>query len=407
MIVVLDKTLEEFPLNERAVEWATNGTLKSLSNVAKKKGFAKGVHVSLKDAALGDVNEYHTLGFVGMLSQSYSNHLPVAVAPHDFWFIANCELAAIIAQTPEQFRAVFSKLEEGKETLLIPTGDVTRIDYAVLADMLDKRFPNPEVAELLVPDISTIDTKVFNALCATMADAVQHYYSYMTFCCGIPAIKVLGVEADYRKLAAASRRLLAIFSFSLQVMTYYDRIAGLFDRMADSFNSENPEVFWKAIFTQKNVGSGGQVEIDGWIRDFFTKRPLEIENYETAIASVPYKSLETGNEYLGVTGAFAAVQDDEGFWNSDFRELTFKKVPKGEEDPEVTGYSTTRTERVTYYSNGTKKVEPIAVEKTPVPQRPAFAKDTKVSLNGFMLREGTPVFVDATGAALEAAKEKK
>jgi hypothetical protein len=30
-----------------------------------------------------------------------------------------------------------------------------------------------------------------------------------------------------------------------------------------------------------------------------------------------------------------------------------------------------------------------------------------VSLNGFMLREGTPVFVDATGAALEAAKEKK
>lgn len=324
MIVVLDESLEERPLREDNEKWSLDRISRGLAQKAKEKGYSVVVESDMRDKALTTAETFYELGLVGMLSTAYSEHRPVALAPHDFWFVANCELAALIAQNPQQFRGVFTSSEE-KQTIMIPTTDPRQIDYTRLAALLNERFPNKEISDLLIPDLSTMNSKVFNALCATVADAVQHYYSYMTFCCGIPKIKVLGTEEDYRKLAAASRRLAELLEFNSATLAYYDRIAGLFDRMADSFTSEDPSVFWRSIYTQKNVGSGRQLDIDGWIRDFFTKRPARLESYHTSIAAVPYKNLETGNEYLGLTGAFGVVRDSEGFWQSDFREAIFQK----------------------------------------------------------------------------------
>ncbi len=410
MIVVLDDTLEVTEISERDKEWSKKGVLGDLAGEAKKKGYKGIVNGDLADSSSNSAQEYHTLGFMEMLSKSYSMHLPVAVAPHDFWFIASSELAGIIAKNPQQFRSVFSASESGKQTIMIPTGDPTKIDYAALACLLDDKFPNKEVSDLLIPDLSTMDTKVFNALCATMADAVQHYYDYMTFSCGIPKIKVRGTEEDYRKLAENSRRLAEILDFSPGAVAYFQRIAGLFDRMANSFTSEDPASFWRDIFSQKNVGSGGQKDINGWIREFFTDRPSRLENYNTSIAAVPYKNVETQNEYLGLTGAFAAVQDADGFWNSDFREAVFQKVAEKDAPPEVKYVSGTSTERITHYSDGTKKVEKfdespkIEIIRTEVKSEPVKIPMTRKTVTfGFMLSELPPVFIDGTGGEFEKA----
>lgn len=324
MIVVLDSSLEEQPLREDHEQWSLNYVSRELARKAKEKGYSIVVESDMRDKALTTATTTYTLGLVGMLSTAYSEHRPVALAPHDFWFVANCELAAIIAKNPDQFRGIFTSSEE-KQTIMVPTTDPRQIDYTRLVELLEERFPNKEIKDLLIPDLSTMNSKVFNALCATVADSVQHYYSYMTFCCGIPKIKVLGTPEDYRKLAEVSRRLAELLEFNSETLAYYDRVSGLFDRMADSFTSEDPSVFWRSIYTQKNVGSGRQLDIDGWIRDFFTKRPARLEGYHTSIAAVPYKNLETGNEYLGLTGAFGVVRDSEGFWQSDFREAIFQK----------------------------------------------------------------------------------
>ena len=229
-----------------------------------------------------------------------------------------------------------------------------------LAHMLDLKIPNKRVSDLLIPGLTTIDAPVFHALCATLADTCQHYYSYETFCCGIPKIKIRGEESDYRLLAAASRELAEIFDFSEDALTYYDRIAGLFDRMADTFGRDPEESadFWRAIFTQKNVGSGRQLDIDGWIRDFFTKRPARLESFDTAIASVPYTNLETQKEFLSLVGAFTAFQDSEGFWRMNFQEAVFAKIAKEDEEPVAVsyGYNYETGEKTIHYSNGTKKI---------------------------------------------------
>jgi hypothetical protein len=361
MIVVLDDTLEVNPraLEPKSLELSKDRTVRALIAKAKEKGYKGPVDVTLEDASISGRTMFHTIGFVGMLSQAYSAHLPVVVAPHDFWFIANTELAAMVAKNPDQFRHVFTAQESGKETLIVPTGDVTRIDYRALTDLLDERIPNARIKELMIPGLTTIDASVFYALCATLADTCQHYYDYMTMMCGIPKIKVRGEESDYRLLAAASRELAEILSFSTEAVTYYDRIAGLFDRMADTFvlGPEESAEFWRSIYTETNVGSGRQLDIDGWIRDFFTKRPRRLESFHTSIAAVPYKNLETQNEYLSLVGAFTAFEDSEGFWRLNFQEAVFQKVAEKDAPPEVKYVSTTRTERTTHYSDGTKKVE--------------------------------------------------
>jgi hypothetical protein len=225
MIVVLDDTLKIGEVTEKMKEWSKKSVIKDLFRKSKGKGYNKQIDVALEDTSTHGEPMFHTLGFVGLLSEAYSAHLPVVVAPHDFWFIANTELAAIVAKNPDQFRHVFTANESGKETLMVPTGDVTRIDYMLLADMLEQKIPNREISELLIPGLTTIDASVFHALCATLADTCQHYYNYMTFCCGIPKIKVRGEESDYRLLAAASRRLAEIFEFSEDAVIYYDRIS--------------------------------------------------------------------------------------------------------------------------------------------------------------------------------------
>lgn len=400
MIVVLDDTLEIGEVNEKTREWSKKSVIKDLFKKSKEKGYNKQIDVVLEDASISGESMFHTLGFVGLLSQAYSQHLPVVVAPHDFWFIANSELASIIAKNPEKFRHVFSAQESGKETLMIPTGNVTQIDYTALVELLEKKIPNQEIKDLMIPGLSTIDASVFYALCATLADSCQHYYSYMTFCCGIPKIKVRGEESDYRLLAAASRRLAEILDFSTEALTYYDRIAGLFDRMADSFTSEDPAPFWRDIFSQENVGSGGEKDINGWIRDFFTKRPARLESYETSIAAVPYKNLETQNEYLSLVGAFTAFKDSEGFWRMNFQEAVFQKVAAKDATPEVLYTSCTRTERTTHYSDGSKTVEPIP-QKSPEERAAERAK----LLSGWTFSEGPAVVAYNPQAVIKKVDE--
>lgn len=389
MIVVLDDTLKVHSPDERARDWAKKYVVKTLANKAKEKGYKGLVDVTLEDASIAGETMFHTLGFVGMLSEAYSSHLPVVVAPHDFWFIANSELAAMVSKNPEQFRHIFSAQASGKETLLIPTGNVTKIDYLALVDILDEKIPDREIKELLIPGLTTIDASVFYALCATMADTCQHYYEYMTFCCGIPKIKVRGEAADYVLLAESSRRMAEILSFSKDAVTYYSRIAGLFDKMADSFNSDNPAKFWRDIFSQKNVGSGAQKDIDGWIREFFTERPARLESFNTAIAAVPYKNLETQNDYLSLVGAFTAFEDSEGFWRLNFQEAVFQKVAEKDAPPEVTSESWTQTEHITRYSDGTKTVEPIPQKSLEVKAAEKAALDK--TLEGWTWAELPPV----------------
>lgn len=319
MIVTLNSELKPVDLSASARAWNLQRLTRTLAFKAKDKGYTRALRGLPENDAV-----YHE-GFMGLLSHCYSNHLPIAIRPHDFWFIANMELAAIIAKNVEQFRHIFTDSPEKKQ-VVIEVKSYDSIDYVALADALESRIPNKDVLDLLIPHVSTMSGIEFGALCATFADMVQHYYDYMTMCCGLPMIKVLGKPEDYRLLADNAIKLRDIFRFNDETATYYERISGLFNRMSDSFGDPHPENFWRDIYTHKNVGSGGELSITGWIRDFYSKRPDTLKNYSTSIASVPYKNIETQREFIGLVGAFSSYVDHpHGFYRARYSSVTYEK----------------------------------------------------------------------------------
>jgi hypothetical protein len=322
MIVTLDDSLKRNPYPAEYLEKARGYQHSSLTRKAKEKGYGIGVASEIEEP--DGPTLYHD-GLVGLLSHAYSRHLPVAIAPHDLWFIANCELAALVAKNPERFRSVFTKTSEGKEVLTIPTLDPTVVDYAKLVDLVSERIPNPDITDLLIPNLTTMNTSIFHALCASLADIVQHYYEYMTYCCGIPAVRILGTEEDYRLLAENARKLSKIFYEDFDTLSYYNQISTLLDNIADTFTQEDPAKFWRNIFTQENVGSGGQVNINGWIKHMFTERGVCIDSFNTSIAAVPYKNMNTEREFLGLVGAFISTPDVDGFYTVGYRQVIYEK----------------------------------------------------------------------------------
>jgi hypothetical protein len=318
--IVLDKSLKMPDLSKIVVAQPhVDYFYKALGRIANERG--KYARLQSEGSFVGaGMVQY---GFVGLLSQAYSSHLPVAVGPHDLWYIANCELAARVAKEPETFRHLFSESKE-KQTLMVPTANVTHLDYAALRRLLEQKIPTPGIVGLLVPELSTVTGPEHLALCASLADAMQHYYEYMTFCCGIPSIRVRGTKEDWLLLSGNANMLAATFHFHADTAAYYEKISNLFDQIAQSFDKDMSK-FWRSIFTQENVGSGSQVEIDGWITDFFSSRGRNLESFETSISLVPYKNLETQREFLGVTGAFHSSLFD-GFYYTNYSQVTFEKV---------------------------------------------------------------------------------
>lgn len=269
---------------------------------------------------------HHGFGFIGMLSYAYSTHRKVTINPQDIWFIVLCEIAKIIKKYPEQCRTLFTKSNE-KVTIKVPTGDPTQIDLELVVKQLEDLMPVGTSA--FIPELSTMVPAAKMALNAALCDGVQNYYNYMTYCCGISEIKVNGTETDWWKLAHAAKNISEMFE-SVGVADgakYLQDIFGLLmDIHIDVGSGGHPDVdFWKSIFTQQNIGSGGELKIDGWITDIFFEPPTlkKIENFQTSIAIVPYENTETGRKFKGVYGPFQYRSVD-GFLENEFTNYVFE-----------------------------------------------------------------------------------
>jgi hypothetical protein len=250
------------------------------------------------------------LGFLEMLSLAYSQHRKVEIAPHDLWYIVLCELATYIKGNVEECRPLFTKSAE-KVSIVVPTDDPSAIDLNLVLDQLRNLVPL-EVA-LFVPELSTLNTYSRMSMYAALCDGLQHYYNYMTFCCGIPAVRIMGTLEDWETLSNCVTGLMNAFAdIEGPIFPYLIKVQNVFGAIVNSYKSKNPEFFLN-IFTQKNVGSGGELDIDGWITDLYLERKntRKLENFLTSFATVPYTNLDSGKNFKAVYGAFLNCEIDE------------------------------------------------------------------------------------------------
>jgi hypothetical protein len=326
MKIILDNTLK--PIEPRFQSVANPGRLIQAlaAKVSDRKTRDEPAMKCLNTIPEPEDGLLPSYGLIGMLSHAYSAHINVTINPQDIWFIVMCEVAKIIKKYPDECRTLFTKSDE-KITIQVPTGDPTRIDLELVIQQLQDLIPGG--TDVFIPELTTMVPAAKMALNAALCDGVQNYYNYMTYCCGIPEIQVNGTDTDWWKLAHAAKQIGEMFE-SVGVADGAKYMKGIFGLLMDIHidvgSGGHPDVdFWKSIFTQQNIGSGGELKIDGWISDIFFDPPKtkKIENFNSSIAIVPYENKDTGRKFKGVYGPFQYRLVD-GFFVSEFVNYVFE-----------------------------------------------------------------------------------
>ncbi len=277
------------------------------------------------------------LHFFDMLSAAYSAHRAIRIAPHDLWYIVLCEIAATINLFPEEFRFLFTDTQE-KKLIAVQTATPDELPLDLIMDRLAHLVPSN--TEIFLPEFSTLDDGARLAFKAAFADAVKSYYSYGTFCCGLPAVEFSGTLDDWNLFGASLNEIATLLKPCLDKLPaasanqdqrwvtsgYFYQILCRIEQIANLFEGGD-DAFVRDIFTQKNVGSGGQLNINGWITEFYVAGSMgRADNLNQCLSIVPFINLNTKETFKLVAGSFWSEVED-GFRVARYGTYTFADAP--------------------------------------------------------------------------------
>lgn len=336
MIITLNDTLQYLPPSEyQAKRW---GEWRASGHKEFAESFAASWEIKEFAADKGKVvrglidHERTQVGFINVLADAYSRHIGLVVNPHDIWFVILANVVSLMQDNPADFRTIFIASEQ-KELLLVPQDHPTDINVQALTQAL--RQAAPVDISVFLPEFSSATPEANLAMSACVLDMARHHYDYGMFCCGIPAIDLRGTREDWIAMCTAIDRIITLIhncggrqTVIRPVIDYLDAALKVGSNILLSFDQDQAE-FWNDIFTQNNVGSGGDLQVNGWICDLYhnVKRGSLIRSFHDAVAKVPYKNVSTGQHFLMVHGAFGSnVQD--GFVTTVYDHITIEYTPK-------------------------------------------------------------------------------
>lgn len=264
-------------------------------------------------------------GLMGLVSHCYSNHLPLAIAPHDVWILLMSEITKEIAKNPEQYRQFFTKSDK-KETICVPSGSMTQMPMDVLSQALAQKVLFDST--IILQDFSTQTPMVAQTIQAIFCDMASPFYDYGMFMCGIPSIELLGTLQDWQKVLTGFTQIVNVFN-TTPLKNYLEKARPILEQFINALNGDADTQFWRDIFTQKNVGSGGDLQINGWITSLFVQdqKFAKITNFTDTHGVVKYKQLQSNEEFVAVYGGFHAQVNHKGSYQLEYSHYTLKKVP--------------------------------------------------------------------------------
>lgn len=288
VIIELDNTLEKQELGKTNIDNFNESIIKKSTSSNLKM---------VRDCIDG---EHRHLGYLEYLGTAWNKHYGIVFTPDFFWQIFLTEIATHIKDNFEKYRGLFTDSDEKKE-IVVPTGDPQLIDLNLISEQLTKLVPTD--SDIFLPEFSTTTVGSAMSFKAAFADAMSPYYNYSMFCCGIPSVKLLGKKGDWK--AVISR--VESFKKIIDNPEYFDKVASLAKTIKKNVKTPDP-TFWKNIFSLERCGSGGQVEVSGWINDLYMKKPSPgyIQNYPSSTSFVSYKFLNTGQNFELCYGLFSS-----------------------------------------------------------------------------------------------------
>jgi len=242
--------------------------------------------------------------YLEYLHLAWANHKGIIMSPDIFWHIVSCETATHIKENASAYAGLFTTTPDKKQDIIVETTDSQLIPLDRIEDQLRMRVPTN--IDLFIPSFSTTNKNSYFAFVAAFADAMQVYYNYSMYMCGIPNVQLLGTYEDWHKIetnVSAIKNLL-----DKKTNKYFD---GVLDILTSIIENKDRK-FWKNIFSLERCGSGSQVEVAGWISDLFMKkgRPGYISNYSALVSKVPYTFLDTKQKFELCHGLFGSDERD-------------------------------------------------------------------------------------------------
>ena len=291
-----------------------------------------GKELTVVNPLKGDYH-YPQRGYMEMLSKAYSQHYTLEIAPHDIWYIVLTQIVELIKKSPDSYKVIFTNSDE-KKLLVVEKDHATDINMDALLKALKANVPMD--TSIFLPELSTHTKESRLAHAAAFADGMRAYYDYGMMCCGLPKINLTGTVKDWAQLIHSIGEISVLFrgigapkqseEYLLRAETYLRMIWGTY--AAEGGNVE----FWKNIYTQKNVGSGGDLVINGWFGQLWLEyKPGQmIKSFHSTVSSVPYKDFdfEIPKEYVMMFGAFKGVILPENVLQAQYGHMTFEIVDK-------------------------------------------------------------------------------
>lgn len=267
--------------------------------------------------------------FIGLLSKAYSEHLKIAISPYDIWIVLLSELSKEVATNPDTYRNLFTDSKEKKEITVL-SASLVEMPVDSLVEHLHHlvKFDS----SIMFPTFSFNDEKAVETINAIFCDMASPFYDYSMFCCGIPAIKLLGTREDWEKIQLHwDSKIKSLFvNVNPSIEKYFDRVAVIIGNIINSYELDFSD-WWKDIYTQKNIGSGGELEVNGWIKLLFLKQhkyEVKLENFTNTYGIVQYKQLDTDKNYVAVYGGFDYEKDEDGFVRLVYDKIIYEKLPE-------------------------------------------------------------------------------
>jgi hypothetical protein len=319
MKIILNENLK--PIQSRVDEYDRSYAFKSLVN--KHYPLTKEFKYNL---ILGNnKTNLQNGGFLGLLSYCYSSHHSISISPEDFWILMLSEITKEVASNVEDYRQFFTQSKE-KETISVFSDSLIELPVDSVSKILASKVLFD--SSVLFQNFSTETPIVKETIQALFCDMAAPYYSYSMFCCGIPSISVKGKKEDWIKVKNGIESLIKQFN-TVNLNKYLDKISPILNNFIMIFDDVVDFDFWKDIFTQKNVGSGGQLQINGWIQNMFVKDFSEgamLNFFTDNCGVVQYEQLQTKKEFVALYGGLNYLIDEDGFHKLKYEKYVFEKV---------------------------------------------------------------------------------
>lgn len=271
--------------------------------------------VENRTAVLGSTDKIYSqsnTGFFETVLMAYNHHYNLRTSPEDWWYcvIRRVALAIDNNSSKASVRKMFVE-HQGKKTLtvVVPEWPLSNVNYSSFFDKMSneitKNVKVPEYVDAMTANFSCTTNVQRIVSQITLMSSMQEFFEYkLMMMCGIPAIEMLGTEADWQKLLTDLKALKAILKpimSDIQLTKQWWSLAEeIFTKLLDTYRGKPNKKWWSHIISYNAMfGSGFREhpnlppDYSGWIVEFLEGRVgLESHEFTSGLVTVPLKIVD-------------------------------------------------------------------------------------------------------------------